>query len=75
MYFTDFYNFSAAVLAGLARLVGRSVRLLGFVGRTLEPCSPPRSMLGEVGRFCKRITMEITECSPNCFDLLWIPHG
>ena len=44
-------------VAGLARLAGRSALLLGFasfqqfVGRRLEPCSPTRSTLGEVGGF------------------------
>ena len=37
--------------AGLARLAGKSVWLLGFVGKRLEPCSPPRLSLGEVGGF------------------------
>ena len=36
-------------VAGLARLAGRSALLLGFVARRLEPWSPTRSTLGEVG--------------------------
>ena len=36
-------------LARLARLARRSAWLLGFVVRKLEPCSPPRSTLSEVG--------------------------
>ena len=39
------------MLAALARLAVRSVWLLGFVGRRLEPISPTRSTLGEVGGF------------------------
>ena len=41
----------AARLAGLARLGGKSVWLLGFVGRKLEPWNLPHSTLGEVGGF------------------------
>ena len=37
------------MLAVLARLAGRSVWLLGFVGRWLGPWSLRRSTLGEVG--------------------------
>ena len=37
-----------AELLGLLGLLG-SVLFLGFVGRRLEPCSLPRSTLGEVG--------------------------
>ena len=52
--FIDFMVSMDCWVAGLARLAGlagRSALLLCFIGRRLEPCSPPRSTLGEVGEF------------------------
>ena len=51
------------MFVGLARLAGRSVCLPGFVGRRLEPWSPPRSSLGEGVVYLGPVTGPLTQAT------------